>query len=556
LRLQAAVEERLELVLQLWTSNHSDYQPQLTLVELLHLATNTQAAAPVNTLFEFVRWQRWQVQDLLQQLLQLGHEVPQSQQQQLLKLAAGEGSNFNFDQQQPQQQAGRMTRCKSRSKQQLLQQLDDLQQHLERFEQQLQGAELGQLLGTAVARMHSRVVNALCALPAAAELPSAAIVQLLQRCIVHKAPSECVLQSLLKLAAAVDTEAAAAAAAAEADSDAAAAAAEGLVTTAQQLVLAPVQLQQLLQYAAEHRNSYAVQQLVTCNAVQQLDVAALQYAACTAIMLRDSSSLTALCRLPQMQSVPRLADELLACAVLHRSYICVRQLRLHLPSARTLRHETFFQLLHMSLQAGAKLASEVLSFPAVHKVSVREAEGLLLVALKSPAADATACQRNAVLRALLTQLPAAAHISRASLTLAMHYAIAHGPRSVGVDALEQLCQLPPAASQLQAADVLPLLDKAIFLDSPWAVSLLCQLPAAQQLPPDDLGHVLRGVLQSRRRGSGSLVQQLCAELATQAQQLDAYMVRITASSGVVACVSCRQSSGWPTSCAHACTLKR
>jgi hypothetical protein len=295
----------MQLVHELWTGDYREYQPQLSFVELLHVATNASKAFPdaAATLSAFVQQQRWNLLDKLQQLLQLGHVLPQSQQQLLLKLAGEEKSKF--DQQRLQQAACRVTRCQAHSKPQLLQQLHDLQQQLQQFEMQLQGVELEALLTTAVARMHPSVVSVLCALPAAAALPSAAIVQLLQRCIVHRTPMSAVLKQLLRLADVADIAAAAAAAKAAAVSSTAdsAVAAEvavlgsaGLPATAQQqLVLVPEQLLVLLHLAVQQRNKDATRQLAMLPAAQRLDTTSVYHASSIAIELQDASSLAALC---------------------------------------------------------------------------------------------------------------------------------------------------------------------------------------------------------------------------------------------------------------------
>jgi hypothetical protein len=520
---------KMQLVQELWTGDYREYQPQLSFVEFLHVTTNAcapHAAAAIS----FVQQQRWQLLEKLRQLRQLGHVLPQSQQQLLLKLAAEEDPKF--DHKQLQQKACRITRCKARSKPQLLQQVDDLQQQLQKFEVQLQGAELEALLTTAVARMHRSTVSALCVLPAAVELPSAAIVQLLQRCIVHKAPQRGVLTQLLWLAHVADKAAAAAAskAAAEVSATNSVVAADvevlgraGLPAMAQQLVLPPDQLTVLLQLAVQHRNKEAVQQLAVLPAAQQLDAAAMYQAASTAVELQDGSSLAALCELPCMQALPaQPVEDLLLRAVLYRSHACVFQLGRRLPAAARVSLEVFQTLCSTAVQAGAELLlKQLLRFPASQQLSVPDAEQLLDAAVKSTASaeEGAAGTRNAVLRVLSKHLPAASQISREALINLMRVAIVRRADINAEDTLLQLCELSPVADEMDAADVMALFETALGADSLWAMPLLCQLPVAQHLHPDDFEHMLRCAMMYRKPGADSVVQQICENLPGPAAEL-------------------------------------
>jgi hypothetical protein len=223
-----------------------------------------------------------------------------------------------------------------------------------------------------------------------------------------------------------------------------------------------------------------------------------------------------------MQVLPaQLVEDLLIIAVSHRSHACVRQIGRLLPAASRISLEAFQTLLFRAMQAGVQLLKALLCFPASQQLSVPDAEQLLDAAVKSTAAaHGAAGARNAVLQVLLEHVPSASQISSEVLVKLMRVAIVRGSAVNGEDTLLQLCELSPAADDLQAVDVMRLLDSAVAADCPWAMPLLFQLSGAQHLHPDDFVHMLRFAMMYRRLGADSLVQHICENLPGPAAELE------------------------------------
>jgi hypothetical protein len=544
------LQDELKKLLQAaWKQPQGSSKQQLSMLDLMHLATNQQRPAAAAMLFGFLQQQHSQLRNKKQQLEQRSA----TQQQQL-----------------PQQQPRIATRHRARREQQQLdlsQQVQQLQQRLQKFDQGAQGFELEQLLATAVARGHVEVLGNLCSLPAAAQLPSEAILQLLHRSIVHKSPASEITGRLLELAAAADAAAAAedATAAREfAMIDEAAAlddihVDDNVVGPAlrdqqqqvqmqhqvqqqeqeprQQLLSGPaaqVQLLRLLEAAVSRSNSPAVRTLVVQQALQTLDTATCSSLARTAIELRDSAALDALSILPGFQTLPvDSTEQLLAVGAQSRSRYIMTQLAT-LPNAAAISPASAAALLGGALQPeGSAVALVLVELPAAQNISVDDAAQLAEKALAAPTAHAANWQLQ-----LVSRLPAASQLSSAALTRLLVIAIRQDCMA-GSQAVAQLCSLTPAVLGLAAGDVASLLQTAATAGSAAAVGLLCQLPAASQLQADALYAVLQAAVNCCKPAAHGIVGQLCSELAgtaalLQPQQLVSLLSKAMAlvSSGV------------------------
>jgi septal ring factor EnvC (AmiA/AmiB activator) len=274
-----------------WEASAANPQPQTSYADLLHLAVNQQhdEAAYTYTPLRLVQEQRRRLQDKQKQLQQLRR-----------------------------QQRGTVTRGRIKNKQQqeaLQQEAQQLQQRLQEFDRQVNAAELEQLLATAVARMHSVVVHLLGMLPAAAQLQTTAVMQLLRCSIMHKSHGQVLFEFMLDVAAAADD-----AAAARADDAARAKAAGGADTVAtaaalepaspeqqqqqqqqpppQQVLDDPQQVLALLETAVQYSNSAAVEVLAECVPAELgLKPSAIMLLARTLVQTQDRAALIAICRL-------------------------------------------------------------------------------------------------------------------------------------------------------------------------------------------------------------------------------------------------------------------
>jgi hypothetical protein len=223
-----------------------------------------------------------------------------------------------------------------------------------------------------------------------------------------------------------------------------------------------------------------------------------------------------------MQALPaQPVEDLLLRAVLYCSHACVFQLGQRLPAAARISLEVFQTLVSTTVQAGAELLlKQLLRLPASQQLSVPDAEQLLDAAVKSTTAqDGAAGTRNAVLRVLSKHLPAASQISCEALINLMRVAIVRRADINAEDTLLQLCELSPVAYEMDAADVMALFETALGADSLWAMPLLCQLPVAQHLHPDDFEHMLRCAMMYRKPGADSVAQQICENLPGPAAEL-------------------------------------
>jgi hypothetical protein len=519
------LQEELKKLLQAsWKQPPSSSKQQLNMLDLMHLATNQQRPAAAAMLFGFLQQQHTQLRSMKQQVEQRSEK-----------------------QQQPQQQQRRMaTRHRERKEQQQLdlsQQVQQLQQRLQEFDQGAQGVELEQLLATAVAGGHVEVMGNLCSLPAASQLQRGVILRLLHRSIVHKSPVGEITGRLLQLAAAADAAAAAddaTAAAEDAMMDEAAAADDDIHIVddvagpgsrdqqqqsqqphAQQQVqeqeprqqllsglAAQVQLLRLLEAAVSRSNSPAVRRLVGQQALQTLDAATCSSLARTAIELRDSATLDALSVLPGFQALPvNDVEQLLAVGAQSRSRYIMQQLAA-LPKAAAISPASVAALLGAALQPEGSAAAQVLiDLPAAQNISVDDAALLAEKALAAPTAHAAHWQLQ-----LVSRLPAASQVGPAALTRLLEFAIRQDSMA-GSQAVAQLCALTPAVLGLAAGDVASLLQTAAEAGSAAAVALLCQLPAASQLQADALYAVLQAAVNCCKPAAHGIVGQLCNELA-------------------------------------------
>jgi DNA-binding transcriptional MerR regulator len=157
---------------------------QSNIADLLHLAVNVQDPSDAIAMLQFVQHLRQKLvstQQLQKQLQEL---------QQAAATTRGRRSNVHKQQQKHAQLVAQL----------LL--------RLQEFDRQIIAAEIEQLLATAVTRMHPAVVEQLSMLPAAKQMPGAAIKRTIQLFIEHKSPASGVVHALLRLAMSADAAAA------------------------------------------------------------------------------------------------------------------------------------------------------------------------------------------------------------------------------------------------------------------------------------------------------------------------------------------------------------
>jgi hypothetical protein len=501
-----------KLLCEAW-EDPATFHQQPSMLDLLHLAANMQRPNAADALLNFLQEQRLQLQTIKHQL-----EMQSKQQQRKIS-----------------------TRNRARSELQqhdLQLQLQHLQQHLQEFDQEAQGLELEQLLATTVARGHGLLLERLCKLPAAAQLPGDAILQLLHRGIVHRSPSARVTSRLLRLAA--DADAAAevkaitkeAEAAVHEDDDVAGARRDDQQKQQQpqekqeqrQLLLsgpaAQQQLERLLFAAVTRGNSSAVALLVEQRVLQAVDSTTCSSLASIAIQQQNSSTLSALLKLPGLQDLPvQEVEQLLTAAVTLRNRPLVQQIA-GLPNAAAVSPATLTQLLSSTLQGGngSAVAQQLLALPTALSISSDGAAQLAEAALAAGTPVSASWHMQYVCR-----LPAAAHIAPAALSQLLATAIQvdsmAGAGAVGTGSAAQLCSLTPAALGLAASDVAHLLQTAAELGNTAALAMICSLPAASQLQADDVYAVLQAAIATCRPAASTTVREVCMLLADAVSQL-------------------------------------
>jgi hypothetical protein len=423
---------------------------------------------------------------------------------------------------------------------------------LQVFDRQVNAAEVERLLTTAVARMHSAVVEQLCTLPAAKQVPGNGIMQLLQLCIVHQSPVPCVLFTLLNLASDKLSADAAAALAATFGSP------PPMTSTVSQLPCFPAPSSELLQtqqypqqtqlYLAEppvicsllktaiqHGNTPAILQLMVLWKLVPADSTWLGLAhgtladlLCEAVQMQEgSTALAALCSdLPGMQDLP--AEQLvpvLLLAVQLQNHIAAQQL-LQLPGAAGLNTASALAVLRAAVQrqAGEQLVRSLLALPASRDIDSDSAAFLMMSSMY----DGPDFQ---VLSALLQSLPSAALMPserfRQVLGVAVHET--SNDREGRTQVLQQLVKLAPAAESLNALQVMEVFLAAVQLNKSDAWGWLCELPAAAQLSPDQLFGLLQQAIQHNSSNAAEAVWVLCYQLAPvtlQLQQQQVYSVAL------------------------------
>jgi hypothetical protein len=482
---------------------------QPSIMDIMHLALNQQKPAAAVALFDCIWQQRKQLLTKQQQLQQ---------------------------QQNPQQQRRMATRNRARSEQKqvdMAQQVQQLQQRLQDFDQGAQGSGLEHLLATAVARGHVNVIGYLCVLPAALQLPGDAILQLLHRSIVHRSPLNRITSRMLQLAAAVDD-----AVGAEAAADAAAwddddVAGQRCVDQQQQrqpqhkqeqrqlLLSGPAAQQQLLRLlnaAVSRGNAPAAWLLVEQQVLQELDAAACSRLAQTAVEQRDGATLDALLKLPGMQAMPvQDVEQLLSVAAQSRSRYIILQLA-SLPNATAVSPASVAAMLAGAFTPdGTAVAAALQNLPTAQNISSDDTVALAEAALAAATPPLASLNMQ-----LVCSLPAAAQLPPAVLArlLATAVQIDSQPGAhVTNGSVVQLCALTPAVLGLAASDVTRLLQAAAELGNPAVLSTLCQLPAATQMQADGLYVVLQAAISACKPAINTIVGVLCNKLEGAAQQL-------------------------------------
>jgi hypothetical protein len=488
---------------------------QSNIANLLHLAVNVQEPSVAVAMLRSVKHLRQQLvnRQRLQQQLQ--------EAQQIAGVTRGSPSNVAKQQRNAQLVA-------------------QLQQRLQEFDRQVNAAETEQLLATAVARMHSAVVEQLSLLPAAKQVPGAAVNHIIQLFIAHKSPADGMLPSLLKLAISADAAAALAATFAMPARRTASpdeVSFGGVRTTLGMMsgqqtehknklqVTEPLEAFALVKAALQHRNAEAFVQLaVLCHT---LPVALPQHAVAdlihTAIQMQDRS-ITVICmKLTGTQTLPaeQLAP-LLLLAVQLRNYIAAYDL-LQLPGAAALDTAAVLQLLETAIegQAGEQLVRSLLALEEACSGIASDSAAALLTSSLCNGPDFK------VLTALLEQLPAAA------LAEVQPHKFAHVlARAVmkcklddedSLEAVEQLVE-SPAAGSLDASEVCTVLIAAAQYKRAELLTLLCELPTAEQLSPGQLYEVMWQALLHSRKTAARALCDLCRQLSLVAVQMQPQQV--------------------------------
>jgi hypothetical protein len=289
----------LELLAEVWEAP-LDTQGLPNMADMLHLAVNMQQPAAAVAMLQFVQ----QLRQQLANMQQLQRQLQELQQ-------AAEAS--------PNRRSRAYKQKKAHEKR-----AEQLQLRLQEFDRQVNAAEVEQLLTTAIARMHSAVVEQLCALPAAKQLPGSAIKQLMERCIVHQSPEDTVLPRLLRLLGTADARAALAPMfGTPSPSSTAANPASRLRCCSSSSIQPSVQYHlyhanplpwcNLMKAAVTHGNEAALIQLVESinsmppAAAQVLDSSALEDLLATAVKMPDSYAVSAVQRTARHATLASLA---------------------------------------------------------------------------------------------------------------------------------------------------------------------------------------------------------------------------------------------------------
>ncbi|KAF6263809.1 hypothetical protein COO60DRAFT_1634942 [Scenedesmus sp. NREL 46B-D3] len=215
----------------------------------------------------------------------------------------------------------------------------------------------------------------------------------------------------------------------------------------------------------------------------------------TAVQLQNSTFITALCHsgvgLAAMQDLPaeHLAPVLLL-AVHLRNYAAMQQL-LQLPSAAGMDTASVLGLLEAAVagQGGERLVRSLLALPASRDINSSSAATLL----------------------------------RSSFGNGVDFKggfVSRNDDEAGMDAVQQLLGLSPAADSLLAPHVFKIFKGAAQMNRAETLSMLCQLPGAAQLSPQQLYDVMEQALQHSRRTAAGAVYVLCTQLQSVAVQLD------------------------------------
>jgi hypothetical protein len=485
----------------------------------MHLWVNQQDDDAAYKFLRFIQQQRRNLQDKqwqLQRLTGSGHDG-QTQQRSII------------------------TRGTIKSKQQqegLERELQQMQQRLQEFDRQVNAAELEQLLATAVARTHTIVVHLLGLLPAAAQLPATAVMQLLRCSIMHKSHDQGLLEFMLEVAAIADDAASSKAAAAR---TVAALGADTVATAAELALVSPEQQQQqqqqrepqvqvqvqvlddpqqvlvLLETAVQYSNSEAVQVLTQLvPAAWALKASAVMPLARTLVQTQERAALTALCALPGMQQLggQQLRELLWWAAKLDNSKIV--KVLTSLPGAQQLTGVDMTAVLMQAAQTEGRAIEALMTLPAKRHVCWQSCADLL----EAAASAAAGLRSSTTLKALL-QLPCAEDVGAATLKRLLQDAIAAHDDEL----LHELFLLPDTSLGLtQAADVLQLMLAALDAENCSAVAQLCDRPDALGLSSEQLQLLISEIISRRVTDGDELVIQLCADLKSVAEQLQSNQV--------------------------------
>lgn len=232
----------------------------------------------------------------------------------------------------------------------------------------------------------------------------------------------------------------------------------------------------------------------------------------TSVQLKDCASAEHLCSLPAAQDTSSdIVRGLLATAVRLRCPGLARTL-CALPATAQVSSAAYTNLMTAAVEQGATLVLfELARCRAGQLLTAACAAEILNVALGAGPLN------DSILNALCDYLPAAAAIDRDSMSSLLLRAIRE-PHSVIV---QRLCVLHPAVGQLTADDIIYLLRTALEQRVPSCVPHICQLPAAQFIPPSSLFSIMERGLQCNKAGG---VLQIFNGLPMVVQQLNADQV--------------------------------
>jgi hypothetical protein len=265
-------------------------------------------------------------------------------------------------------------------------------------------------------------------------------------------------------------------------------------------------------------------------------------------MQMQNSPIRAFCeKLPGTLELPaEHVAPLLLLAVEDRHYLAAHDL-LRLPSAAALSTATVLQLLETAVegQAGEQLVHSLLALPACESIDSDSAAALLKSSLHG-APD------YKVLTALLQALPAAANVQPHKFADVLATAVVKSRRvdatniadvDDDIEAVEQLVR-SLAARSLDASQMFTVFMRAVQMDRGEHLETLSELPAAEQLSPEQVYDIMLQAMQHRKFGAMA-VHDLCTHLnvAVQLQPQQVYAVayavaRISREDEVAGAVSC------------------